>query len=163
MWMWQETLLQNFVKFGVNLRFFAPWLPWQRPPFWIVSTPKSCHTLRWIFLQSFMKGIKKKIKYPFFVSMATATKFIQPIPICFGLPHSTRCGCCSYHVSSISVRRVTYYDPFCAFQFLSIFDVSMATAAIFKKINLYQHNFTWHMIFLQGFVKFDKKNSEKET
>jgi hypothetical protein len=25
MWMWQETLLQNFVKFGVNLTFFAPW------------------------------------------------------------------------------------------------------------------------------------------
>jgi ribosomal protein L35AE/L33A len=21
------------VKFGVNLTFFAPWLPWQRPPF----------------------------------------------------------------------------------------------------------------------------------
>jgi hypothetical protein len=20
-------------KFGVNLKFFAPWLPWQRPPF----------------------------------------------------------------------------------------------------------------------------------
>ena len=32
---WQETLLQKFVKFGVNLTFFAPWLPWQRPPFWI--------------------------------------------------------------------------------------------------------------------------------
>ena len=35
MWMWQETLLQKFVKFGMNLTFFAPWLPWQRPPFWI--------------------------------------------------------------------------------------------------------------------------------
>ena len=41
--------------YGVNLTFFAPWLPWQRPPFSICSTPKSCHTLRWIFLQSFMK------------------------------------------------------------------------------------------------------------
>jgi hypothetical protein len=29
----QETLLQNFVKLEVNLTFFAPWLPWQRPPF----------------------------------------------------------------------------------------------------------------------------------
>jgi hypothetical protein len=27
------------VKFGVNLTFFAPWLPWQQPPFWIFSTP----------------------------------------------------------------------------------------------------------------------------
>ena len=131
--------------------------------FELFQPPKSCHTLRWIFLQSFMKGIKKKFKSPFFVSMATATKFIQLIPICFGLPHSTRCGCCSYHVSSISVRRVTYYDPFCVFLFLSIFDVSMATAAIFKKINPYRHNFTWHMIFLQGFVKFDQGISEKSS
>ena len=28
-----ETLLQKFVKFGMNLTLFAPWLPWQRPPF----------------------------------------------------------------------------------------------------------------------------------
>ena len=39
----------------LNLTFFAPWLPWQRPPFRSCSTLKSCHTLRWIFLQSFMK------------------------------------------------------------------------------------------------------------
>jgi hypothetical protein len=32
----------------------------------------------------------------------------------------------------------------------------MATAAILKKINPIQHNFTWHMIFLQGFIKFDQ-------
>jgi hypothetical protein len=43
--------------------------------------PKSCYTLRWIFLQSFMKGIKKKLNPPCFVSMATAEKFVQPIPI----------------------------------------------------------------------------------
>jgi hypothetical protein len=24
---------KKFVKFGVNLTFFAPWLPWQRLPF----------------------------------------------------------------------------------------------------------------------------------
>jgi hypothetical protein len=40
---------------GVNLTFFAPWLPWQRPPFEFVQPLKSCHTLRWIFLQNFMK------------------------------------------------------------------------------------------------------------
>jgi hypothetical protein len=33
---------------------------------------------------------------------------------------------------------------------------SMATAAILKKINPSQHNFTWHIIFLQGFIKFDQ-------
>jgi hypothetical protein len=48
-------------KFRPNRRIFVfdghfvPWLPWQRPPFWIYQHPKSCHTLRWIFLQSFMK------------------------------------------------------------------------------------------------------------
>ena len=30
-----------------------------------------------------MKGIKKKLNPPFFVSMATAAKFVQPIPICW--------------------------------------------------------------------------------
>jgi hypothetical protein len=30
-----------------------------------------------------MKGIKKKINPPFFVSMATAAKFVQPILIFF--------------------------------------------------------------------------------
>jgi hypothetical protein len=65
--------------------------------------------------------------------MATAAKFVQPIPICFGLSRSTRYGCCSYQVSSISVWRVTCYDNFCVFQFFSILAVSMATAAILKK------------------------------
>jgi hypothetical protein len=61
----------------------------------------------------------------FFVSMATAAKF--------GLSRSTRCGCCSYQVSSISVWRLTCYDHFCVFFFFSILAVSMATATILKK------------------------------
>jgi hypothetical protein len=44
------VMFQKDLLFGVNLTFFAPWLP-----FWIFSTLKSCYTLRWIFLQSFMK------------------------------------------------------------------------------------------------------------
>ena len=76
-----------------------------------------------------MKGIKKKFNPPFFVSMATAAKFVQPIPI-FGLSRSTRCGCCSDQVSSISVRRVSCYDHFCVFQFFSI--LAVTTAAILK-------------------------------
>jgi hypothetical protein len=68
--------------------------------------------------------------------MATAAKFVQPIPIFFGLSLSTRCGCCSYQVSSISVWRVTCYDHFYVFQFLSILAISMATAAILKKSTL---------------------------
>jgi hypothetical protein len=65
--------------------------------------------------------------------MAAAAKFVQPIPI---LSRSTRCGCCSYQVSSISVWRVTCYDHFCVFQFFSILAVSMTTAAILKKSTL---------------------------
>ena len=46
---------------------------------------KGCHTLRWIFLQSLMKFDEKESKkvfyHPFFVSMATAAKFVQLIPI----------------------------------------------------------------------------------
>ena len=38
-----------------EFKFFTSWLPWERPPFWICLTPKSCHILRWIFLQSMMK------------------------------------------------------------------------------------------------------------
>ena len=64
---------------------------------------------------SLMIGIQKSFKFPFSISMATASKFVQPIPIFFGLSHSIRCGCCSCQVSSISVRRVTCYDPFCVF------------------------------------------------
>jgi hypothetical protein len=45
----------------------------------------------------------------------------------FGLSRSTRCGCCSLQVSSISD-----YDQFCVFQFFSILTVSMATAATVK-------------------------------
>jgi hypothetical protein len=68
--------------------------------------------------------------------MATAAKFVQPIPIFFGLTRSTRCGCCSYQVSSISVWQVTCYDHFCVNHFFSILAVSMAMAAILKKSTL---------------------------
>jgi hypothetical protein len=33
----------------------------------------------------------------------------------------------------------------------------------FEKINPFTHNFTWHMIFLQGFIKFDQGISEKSS
>ena len=53
--------------------------------FEFVQPLKGCHTLRCIFLQSFMKFDEKESKkvfyHPFFVSMATAAKFVQPIPI----------------------------------------------------------------------------------
>ena len=136
MWMWQETLLQKLLESGVNLTFFAPWLPWQWPPFWIFATPKSCHTLRWIFLQNFMKGIQKSFKSPLFGFHGSCGKICPNDSDFFGLPRSTRCGCCSCQVSSISVWRVTCCDNFCVFQFFSILAVSMATVAILKKSTL---------------------------
>jgi hypothetical protein len=45
------TLSEAWSEFNI----FAAWLPWQWPAFCNCSTPKGCHTLRWIFLQSFMK------------------------------------------------------------------------------------------------------------
>ena len=47
----------------------APWLPWQRPPFWLFSTPKSCHTLRGFSYKvswSLMKGIQFFFQIPIF-------------------------------------------------------------------------------------------------
>jgi hypothetical protein len=57
----------------------------------------------------------KKKNPPFFVSMATAAKFVQPIPIFFGLSRSTRCGCCSYQDSSISAMIIFVFFIFLAF------------------------------------------------
>jgi hypothetical protein len=162
----------------------APWLPWQWPPFWIVSTPQKLphttvdiptklHEVWWkeskknwnppffvsmascrhknrtslkvvLFVFKIFKmaaniqilkivinsknrfqwkwiftGSKtwKKLKSPFFVSMASCRKVYQTDSDLFGLSRSTRCGCCSYQVSSISVWRVTCYDHFCVFHF----------------------------------------------
>ena len=139
MWMWQETL-QNFVKFWVNLTFFAPWLPWQRPPFWIFSTPqKLSHYGGYSYKVSWrlMKGIQFFFKSPLFCFHGNCGKVCPTDYDFFGLSRSTRYGCCSYQVSSISVWRITCYDHFCVFRcFFSILVVSMATAAILKKATL---------------------------
>ena len=108
---------------GRHLEFFQP--------------PKSCHTLRWIFLQIFMKFDERNPKFflnpPLFCFHGNCGKVCPTdSDFFFGLSRSTRCGCCSYQVSSISVRRVTCYDHFCVFQFFSILAVSMATAVILK-------------------------------
>jgi hypothetical protein len=39
--------------------------------------------------------------------------------------------------------------------------MNIANGSHFEKINNIQHNFSWHMIFLQGFIKFDQDFSEK--
>ena len=138
--MWKETLLQNFVKFGVNLKNFALWLPLQRPPFWICSThqklphttvdiPAKFHEVWWKESQFFFNP-------PFFCFHGNCDKVCPTDSDFLGLSRSIRCGCCSYQVSSISVQWVTCYDHFCVFQIFSILDISMATAAILKKSTL---------------------------
>ena len=101
---------------------------------------KSCHTLQWIFLQSFMKFEERNpkiFKSPLFCFHGNCGKVCPPnSDFFFGLSSSTRCGCCSYQVSSISVWQVTCYDHFCVFHFFSILAVSMAMAAILEKSTL---------------------------
>jgi hypothetical protein len=100
-----------------------------------INTPKSCHTLRWIFLQSFMKFDERNpifFKSSLFCFHGYCGKVCPTDSDLFNLSCSTRCGWCSYQVSSISVQRVTCYNHFCVFQFFSILAVSMATAAILK-------------------------------
>ena len=94
-----------------------------------VDIPIKFHEVWW-------KESKNVLNPPFFVSMATAAKFVQPILIYSGLSRSTRSGCCSCQVSSISVWRVTCYNHFCVFQFFCIFAIFMATAAFLKKSTL---------------------------
>ena len=66
---------------------------------------------------SLMKGIQNYFKSPFFCFHGNCGKVCPTDSDFFGLSCSTSCGCCSYQVSSISVWRVTCYDPFCVFQF----------------------------------------------
>jgi hypothetical protein len=98
-----------------------------------------CHTLRWIFLQSFMKFDERNPIFfliPLFCFHSNCGKVCLTDSDLFGLSRSTRCGWCSYQVSSISVWRVTCYDHFCVFHFFSILAISMATAAILEKSSL---------------------------
>ena len=64
-----------------------------------------------------LKGIQFFFKSSLFCFHGNCGKVCPTDSDFFGLSRSTRCGCCSYQVSSISVRRVTGYDHFCVFQF----------------------------------------------
>jgi hypothetical protein len=70
-----------------------------------------------------MKEIKTFLKSPLFYFHGNSVKVCSTDSDYFGLSHSTRCGCCSYQVSSISVWWVTRYDHFCVFQFFGILSV----------------------------------------
>ena len=125
--------------YGVNLTCFPPWLTWQRPQFRICSTPQKLpHTTMHIptmFHEVWWKESKHFLNPPFLFPCQLRQSLSNQFPFT-SLSRSTCCGCCSYQVSSISVWWVTCYDHFCVFQFFSILDVSMATAAILKKLTL---------------------------
>ena len=124
------------ILLGVNLTFLAPWLLWQRPPFWIISTPQKLpHTTVDISTKfhEFWWKESRNFRIPFFCFHG---KLCPTDSNLFALSRSTKCGCCSYQVSSISVWRVSCYDHFCVFHFFSMLAVSMTTADILKKSTL---------------------------
>ena len=80
---------------------------------------------------SLMKGIQNYFKSSLFCFHGNCGKVCPTDSDFFlGLSRSTTCGCCSYQVSSVSVRRVTCYDHFCVFK---IFSILAVMAAILKK------------------------------
>ena len=86
------------------LNLFNP----QKLPHTTVDIPAKFHEVWW-------KESKKKIKSPLFCFHGNCGKVCSTDSDFFGLSRSTRYGCCSYQVSSISVRRVTCYDHFLCF------------------------------------------------
>jgi hypothetical protein len=139
-WQLRQSLSNRF-------RFFLPYLV----PLDVEVVPIKCHQFLLMYCYSTFLFHYYYYSYyssthfcPLYFSEMPWSNFMKPCRniICptdsdfFYLSRSTRCGCCSYHVSSISVRRVTCYAHFCVFQLFSILAVSMATAAILKKSNL---------------------------
>ena len=122
--------------YGVNLTFFAPWLPWQQPPFWIFSTPQMLsHTTVDIptkFHEVWWKESKNWLN-PLFCFHGNCGKGCPTDSDFFGLSRSTRWGCCSYQVSSISVWRVTCYDLFCVFSIFLHFGRFHGNGSHFEK------------------------------
>ena len=119
-----------------------------------------CHILHWIFLQSFMKFDERNpifFKSPLFCFHDNCGK-ICPTDSDFGLSRSTRCGYCSYQVSSISVRRVTCYDNFCVFHFFSILVVSMAMLEKSTLKDTTSHGIWYSYKISQSLIKASPRN-----
>ena len=97
---------------------------------------------------------KKKKNPPFFISMATAAKFVLPIPIFFAYLVSLDVDV-TRNITTQICEVWSEFNIFCTL-------VTMATAAI---LNFCQppppppnscHTLRW--IFLQSFMKFDERN-----
>ena len=109
-----------------NGRHFELFSTPQKLPHTTVDIPTKFHEVWW-------KESKNILNHPLFCFHGNCGKVCPIVFDLFSLSRSTRCGCCSYQVSSISVWRVTSYDHFCVFHFcFCILAVSMATAVILK-------------------------------
>ena len=83
---------------------------------------------------SLRKGIKKKFKSPFFVYMATAAKFVKPIPIFWLISfHSMWMLFLSRFINFYLASNLLWSFLCFSLFFFSILAVSMAMAAILKK------------------------------
>jgi hypothetical protein len=101
-----------------------------------------------------MNGIQFFFKSsPFFVSMATASKFVLPIPIflAYLVPLYV-------DVTGNSTAKIcevwNEFNIFCTL-------VTMATAAILNSVQPLKSCHTLRWIFLQSFMKFDERNPKK--
>ena len=123
-----------------EFNIFCTLVPWQRPPFWIYSTPQKLPLtmvdIPTKFHEVWWKESKIFLNLPFLVSMATATKFVQPILIFFGLSRSTWCGCCSYQASFINFCLASnLLWSFLCFSFFKHFGHFHGNSSHFEKIN----------------------------
>jgi hypothetical protein len=131
-------MFQKDPLYGFRLTFFAPWLPWQWPPFWTCSTPNAATHYGDIptqFHDVWWKKSNNIINAPFSFH-GNCDKVCPTDSIFFGLSRSTRCGCCSYQVSSISVRRVNCYGNFCVFNFFAFWPFPWQRQPFWKKSTL---------------------------
>ena len=108
--------IQKDLLFRLHLTFFAPWLPWQQPPFLNFPNPSKAAThyggYSYKVSSSFMKGIQNKFKSALFCFHGNCDKICPIDSDCLALSRSTGCGCCSYQASSISVWRITFICVF---------------------------------------------------
>ena len=101
---------------------------------------------------SLMIGIQNLFKSPLFCFHGNCGKVCPTDSVFFGLSRSTRCGCCFYQVSSISVWRVTCYDNFCLFNFY--------IGSHFENSKTWMHLLRWGSTFLWSLVKIGSSVSE---
>ena len=127
--------------------------------------PKSCHTLRWIFLQSFMKFDERNqifFKSPFFCFHGNCGKVCPTDSdfLAYLVPLDVDVVPIKFHQFLFASNLLWSFLCFSIFQHFGRFH---GNGSHFEKINPWQHNLTWHMIFLQGFIKFDHGISEKSS